>query len=390
MSESAISKTMTVKKFLEGSEHAKNFLRINGYPVDSGQFNRMMGIVKLGTALTLKNYDFEEFREEFTKYIQDEEAIKGSIGINDNDQRSHRIVGSLPCVVQLPLHKAFEQCLNDRRIDVDFQFQGASLGQDWRYWIDPEKPAVIMVSPGFEPLFNKAFCAKYAYDAHVKDWINEPYHQDLRAFADPTGRLRVISIIPMVIVVNHKVLGTRKMPRSWHDLVYSDYTQSLAYPNEDEELLMALLTYIYKLGGDEALVRFAKNCQQPLHPSQMVKSRRLEQQPAVMIMPYFFSRLAEEDKHFETIWPQEGAISIPIFLAVDDRMNAEERKALDFFYSQDAGTVFARQGFFPSSIAGVENDLPDKLLWLGWKYVLENDMPGLMRHCWRIFEENRT
>jgi ABC-type Fe3+ transport system substrate-binding protein len=193
----------------------------------------------------------------------------------------------------------------------------------------------------------------------------------------------------MVFVVNRQVLGERKAPQSLHELVFTDYHNSVAYPNEDEDLKNALLTYLYKVGGDDAVLRFAKNCLQPLHPSQMVKSRRIEQKPAIMIMPYFFAKIAQEEKHFEIIWPEEGALAIPIFLAMDDRMNEDERKALQCFFTEEACIVLAKQGYFPSSVPGVENEMLGKLWWLGWDFIYEHDVLTLMQSCCQLFEDAR-
>jgi ABC-type Fe3+ transport system substrate-binding protein len=384
-----IDKTMTVKRFIEHNSQAKAFMKINGFPVESKQFNRMMSIVKLETALKMKRIDFDAFQAEFERFVQAEEQLNATIGINANDERAHRIVGSLPCVVQLPLHKAFERFLKERSLQIDFQFQGASLGPDWMHRIDSDAPSVVMMAPGFEPLFNAQFLQEYGYDEHLRILFDVPYHEDLTAFKDPQQRLHVLSVVPMVLVVNRAVLGERKIPQSWTDLMYTDYAHRIAYPNEDEDLKNALLTYVYKVGGEDAVVRFARNCLLPLHPSQMVKSRRIEQKPAIMIMPYFFAKLAQKEKGFQVVWPEEGALSIPIFLAMDDRMNEQERLALEFFFTQEAGTVFAKQGYFPSSVVGVEHERLGELWWLGWDYIYDHDMLALMHSCYRVFEAAR-
>jgi ABC-type Fe3+ transport system substrate-binding protein len=381
---------MTVKEFIESDAQAGPFLKINGFPVESRQFSRMMGIVKLETALSLRKIAFEQFSAEFEKFVQSEAQINATIGINDNDEKAHRIVGSLPCVVQLPLHNAFEQYLKAAQLQIDFQFQGASLGPDWMDRIDRDAPSVVMMAPGFEPLFNPDFLKTYGYDENLQMMVDAPYHPDLEPFRDPKRRLHVISAIPMVLVVNGEVLGERKAPGSWRELASEDYAQSIAYPNEDEDLKNALLLYFYQSGGEAAVARFAQNCQLPLHPSQMVKSRRLAQKPAIMIMPYFFAKIAQKEKGFQVVWPEEGALSIPIFLAADRRMDEAERRALDFFFTEEAGRIFAERGYFPSSVAGVENELLGGLWWLGWDFIHAQDVTTLMRTCCRVFEGARA
>lgn len=384
-----IEKNISVKQFIEENDHAREFLKINGYPVESSQFNRMMGVVKLKTALSLKKIEFSQFIQGYQDFVRAEKAMDEVIGINDNDEKAHRIVGSLPCVVQVPLHNAFVKYLDANDIKIDFQFQGASLGPDWMGRIDENAPSVVMMAPGFEPLFNHTFLEKYGYHENLVMPFDVSYNADLAAFKDPMMRLHILSVIPMVLVINQEELGGREAPQSWQDVIYGDYAGSIAYPNEDEDLKNALLATLYKLGGDEALRRFARNCLQPLHPSQMVKSRRIENRPAIMIMPYFFAKIAAREKDFVVVWPEEGALTIPIFLAMDKRMDEEERKALAFFFTQDSGNTFAKQGFFPSSVPGVENELLGDLLWLGWDFIYRNDMIALMQSCARTFEEAR-
>jgi ABC-type Fe3+ transport system substrate-binding protein len=238
--------------------------------------------------------------------------------------------------VQLPLHKAFERFLKERSLQIDFQFQGASLGPDWMHRIDSDAPSVVMMAPGFEPLFNAQFLQEYGYDEHLRILFDVPYHEDLTAFKDPQQRLHVLSVVPMVLVVNRAVLGERKIPQSWTDLMYTDYAHRIAYPNEDEDLKNALLTYVYKVGGEDAVVRFARNCLLPLHPSQMVKSRRIEQKPAIMIMPYFFAKLAQKEKGFQVV----GQSRLPRAVRAD---NGEDLPFPD-------GKADTRQRAFPAVI----------------------------------------
>jgi ABC-type Fe3+ transport system substrate-binding protein len=378
---------MTVRNFIEENARAEEFMLINGYPVESKQFNRMMGVIKLDTALSIKKIKFEQFVESYEKFLQAEQEIDQVIGINDNDEKAHRIMGSLPCVIQLPLHNAFERYLEEKDIRVDFQFQGASLGQNWMHRIDMNTPSVILMSPGFVPLFDHKFLEKFDYSENLAMPFDVPYNEQFLAFKDPRKHLHVISVIPLVFVINKDELNGRRIPDSWEEIIFSDYESCIAYPNEDEDLKNALLATLYGMGGDDAVRSFARNCLLPLHPSQMVKSRRMKEKPAIMIMPYFFAKIAEREKNFMAVWPREGALSIPIFLAMDNRMNNEEKKALEFFFTEKTGTTFAKQGFFPSSMEGVDNELLGDLFWLGWDFVYANDMIALMQSCCQIFED---
>jgi ABC-type Fe3+ transport system substrate-binding protein len=71
-------------------------------------------------------------------------------------------------------------------------------------------------------------------------------------------------------------------------------------------------------------------------------------------------------------------------------MDEAERRALDFFFTEEAGRIFAERGYFPSSVAGVENELLGGLWWLGWDFIHAQDVTTLMRTCCRVFEGARA
>ncbi len=89
--------------------------------------------------------------------------------------------------------------------------------------------------------------------------------------------------------------------------------------------------------------------QKSLHPSEMVKEggRKKQGEPAVTIMPYFFTRMAKRFPHMEFVWPEDGAIISPIFMLIKETSLPELQPVVDFFASKKSWINPLRAGLIP-------------------------------------------
>lgn len=90
----------------------------------------------------------------------------------------------------------------------------------------------------------------------------------------------------------------------------------------------------------------------------------------------------------QIVWPKDGAIIVPIFMLVKKETAAVTKPFADFFLSERTGNVFARNGYFPSTNAQVDNQLDKdkKFLWLGWDFIYKNDIGSLLQKLRHDFE----
>ena len=385
---SAIKSTTKIADILEQYPQAIDFFQLKGFPIENKQFGKALEVLTLQSALSIKNIDLKQFIQELEAYTLLHQEYNEQVGINAENDQIQQISGSLPCVVQLPLQTELKKYLSSKNIHLTYHFQSASQGT-YDLPTGKNKPAIYM-GAGFIPFLTQQFNANYMQ--HPARCPN-PYHfskPEMQQFKDPDDRFHIISVIPMVMVINHSIIEKKHAPTSWKDLTNPAYKNNIAYPNEDKDLKNILLAYFYKLGGKEAVRAFAKNCMVELHPSQMIKSKRLENKPGIMIMPHFFANLANREKEFEIVWPQEGAFCIPLILIADNKMTPDEKTAYDFFFSKPCGDIFQNQGYFPSTHQDVSNDLPGSLTWTGWEFIREHNMPEIMNTCEHIFEKERA
>jgi ABC-type Fe3+ transport system substrate-binding protein len=128
-----------------------------------------------------------------------------------------------------------------------------------------------------------------------------------------------------------------------------------------------------------------------LHPSQTVGrfAAREARQPAVSIVPYFFSKMTPLSRTLEVVWPEDGAIVSPIFMLVRDSGLPAAAPAAELFLSREVGEILAHRGLFPTTHPYVDNKLPPeaRLEWLGWDFIHEHDIGALIPRLGALFSE---
>ena len=119
-----------------------------------------------------------------------------------------------------------------------------------------------------------------------------------------------------------------------------------------------------------------------LHPAEMVKSRAKNTQdiPAVSIIPYFFTKMIDEDKQI-AVWPKDGAIISPIFMIAKKEKREELKPVVDFFLSREVAEIFSSNGKFPSTNKDIDNNLKEdqKFKWVGWDFIEKEDIASLLK-----------
>jgi ABC-type Fe3+ transport system substrate-binding protein len=202
----------------------------------------------------------------------------------------------------------------------------------------------------------------------------------------------MLGVVPAVFLVDHHQLGdAEQAPRSWRDLLTDRFAGRIALPVGDFDLFNGILLTLWKHFGDDAITALGRSLKQSLHPSQTTgrfapgKGRG----PAVSVIPYFFSRMAELNPAAEIVWPREGAIISPIFMLVRKTAPAAALRIADFFNSRQVGEILAHKGLFPSCHPEVENRVPDgaRFLWFGWDQIRAHDLGELIPRLGAAFTQ---
>ena len=315
-----------------------------------------------------------------------------------------RIAGLLPCPVRIPILEgittAARTLWQSQKLKLGWSLQAASVGADA---LGPELAGIteadqlpdIFISAGFEVFFEKRFFGRFLDGDTFVDIMPEQTNNDFATLGlrDPEHRFSFLGVVPSVFVVNKKLLGELPVPQSWADLLHPSLAGQVALPVGDFDLFNALLLTLRKNFGNEAIAALARNTLVSLHPSQAVGrfAAKRQQQPAVSVVPYFFSRMTLSSPVLQTVWPQDGSVLSPIFALV--KRNAIERAAplVEFLRSTGLHEVLAHKGLFPSLHPEVTNELPEHApsQWLGWEAIAERDLAEQIAEVREIYQPER-
>jgi len=338
--------------------------------------------ITLKQAASLKNLDLEKLVE-----LMEAEIEKNTAKSNSGEKI--KVSGSLPCPVKIPMTEELEKISGELDYEVELDLKSASQGLEWLQdgfaeIKSADELSDIFISAGFDLFFDKELMDRFRRQNVFKDAtgikeLNQDFTNADVNLLDPAGDYSVLSIVPAVFLVNKEELDGREVPQSWEEILSEEFANSVSLPVSDFDLFNAILLNIYKAYGIEGVQNLGRSMKKALHPSQMVKEggRKADDQPAITIMPYFFTRMAKRFPHMEFIWPEDGAIVSPIFMLTKKEKIEQMQPLIDLMASKKMGKIFAEQGLFPSVLPEVDNGLPEnaQFMWPGWDFLRRKN-PG--------------
>lgn len=350
--------------------------------LDNNEVLEILKNITLEEAIKMKNLDIDAIEKRLEEFVNEKNEIDSQSKIN--------VLGLLPCPVRIPLLESFEKFLKESNLNINYELKAASAGLSWLKDTviskgKIEELADIFISAGFDLFFEKELMGKFKEQGIFKDITGiEKYNKEFEELKDPDGDYSILGVVPAIFLVNTELLGERKMPESWKDILSDEFKNSVSLPVADFDLFNAILVNIYKNFGKEGIERLGKNFMESMHPAQMVGSNG----PVITIMPYFFSKMIKENGPMKAVWPKEGAIISPIFMLTKKEKKSELEKIAKYMSGKEVGEILSHQGLFPSVNPNVKNFTTDKpMMWVGWDYIKENNIGNIIKECEKIFIE---
>ncbi len=364
---------------------------------------------QIGKTLTLemvaksKKISLDLFLDELSAIIKEHRQATDTTLVERerNQEASLDIQGILPCPVRIPLLEGFETWLEQQEEaysqDINYELKAASMGVDWIKEIienssSEEVLADVFLSAGFDLFFDKKLMGHYKAEKVFEDmtnWsdYNHDFDNEVFCLKDPEGDYSILGVVPAIFLINTDVLGNRKMPTTWEELLSGDYDNQVSLPVGDFDLFNAIILNIYKGYGLDGVEKLGKTLMRSMHPAEMVKSNTKNEQPLVTIMPYFFTKMVHERSPMKAIWPKDGAVISPIFMLSKRSKKDKLQPIVDFFASKQVGEILSHNGRFPSVHPEVDNHIvPENTYqWLGWDFIKAHDIGQLIDECMQAF-----
>ncbi len=350
--------------------------------------------VRLSTLLKSNNINSEHFINTLNQSISEKQKI------SDKENETLHFSAMLPCGLRNPFKEFTESYLEENKElfkDLNYMLEG-NVNHELSYYPmldnisdENELPDVIMASDinnfFHRPFINK-FIEKDIFEA-VEPYIPNKYLQK-EGFADPNKNYTMYTANMLVIVVDKKKLGDRKIPKKWSDLLQPIFENSIIMRGEDDFFCNAVMLPFYKDHGFEAIKILANNIKGGMHPAEMVKLAESNDEKGVpiYIMPYFFAKRIK-DKDVEIVWPEDGAIASPVFLLVKKKKKEQHKELLHFLFSKEVSELLKKR-HFPAIHPDIDHkEFPKPVKWLGWDFLnnhyigkLKEDIQDTFMEIW--------
>ncbi len=394
----------TLYSIIEKYPEALDFFIANGFEqLKNEQMLKTMGkSITLDVALKSRKINSQLFEEKLFSFLDKDENVDISLTQSKSDVSGDLLIeGVLPCPIRIPLLEGIKNWTEEenskRDYTVAYELKSANLGLDWVTEKvktgDPDKVSDVLLSAGYELFFDEKLMGQYMkggiFETYI-DKMNKDFCNDNIDLRDPKKQYAIMGVVPAVFLVNTQALGERKAPETWADILSEEYEDSVALPMNDLDLFNALVVTIYKEFGSEGIRKLARSYKKSLHPAQMVKAKsRNNDAPAVSIIPYFFTQMLMGSADMYAVWPKDGALLSPIFMISKKEKADKVKPFIDFFMSEEIGTLFSANGKFPSTNPNVDNHLEphQNFKWIGWDFIHGNDIGALVRQCEKDFHE---
>ncbi len=405
MERRTIQSTDTIYNIIEAYPETREIFIANGFPqlTDDAQLARIGKMLTFKAAMQAKKKNPEIFMTLLEEIIE-QKHIMAEEGISTYEtEGSCTVAGILPCPIKIPLIDQFTRFEKEygRTMgkSINYRLQSASGGLGW---LEDEIREVeelkdlpdLIISAGFELFFDPTLYGKHRDQNAFEDLSALPQFNscfDGLDLKDTQNNYSIVGGVPAIFLVDTLELHGRKAPETWDDLLSEEFTGSISLPVEDFDLFNAVCLTLYKNRGIEAIKALGRNMLGSMHPAQMVKNKKDEIKPAVTVLPWFFTRMVFPGTSLQVVWPKDGSILSPIFLASKQEKREELAPIVEFFESEEVGVVMRDKGFFPSVNPAVDNGISSEqpFQWLGWDFIYSHDIAGLIKECTETFNASQ-
>ena len=303
----------------------------------------------------------------------------------------------------IPLRRAFKAGL-DRTVAAQRAAGGAALdcrflsGAEWYRPFDAlaaaaprgEVPAML-VSTFYHDILSPALTARYAGPA-----APAAMHPACAAagLADPQGAFHSFAAIPFVFLVDETRLGGRPAPRAWADLLAPCWAGEIVFggwrPNERvpyQDYNSYLLLCLHLEFGTAGLTAFAANVKQLQHNIRTAAQAgsNAAGASAIAVLPWLQAELCPRRQRTRVVWPEDGALVMPIGYLLRPEAAARLRPLVDYVTGAELAQVLARN-CYPATGVGTSGFPPGaRLKWPGWERLRSLDVAAASRAAAQVF-----
>jgi ABC-type Fe3+ transport system substrate-binding protein len=264
-------------------------------------------------------------------------------------------------------------------VPLDFEIPGktkSSITHPEDEWTQSSKPEVCAMV-GLGPLLRSGFRNRYITSSSLvaRDPDNYSRKFDEAGCRDPLRIFTIYSVSPFIMLVNVDKLKGVPVPKKWLDLADPAYRGQIVITPEDTASNIAFFS-MYKMYGRDVLRGFMDNVLSAASASVMpVMSLNADVPGAICICPWFFAKVCPRPELVSVVWPEEGALTFPLWFMADCNLSAPALLVVDFL----TGASFADESLnncLPTAHLNSDKGLgtEQKFNWPGWDFIRNLDV----------------
>jgi len=307
------------------------------------------------------------------------------------------LYGLLPCMLKVPLETEFGRFMQERG-------ETGSAHFDWQdnlglmtavsEGVGPDRLPAVMIWVGNGSLYSRHFMERYVASGRYCS-INHPEVNGALApfgLLDPYRNFTMLATDAVVIVADLKLTGTMRLPRRWGDFLEPEYRGSLSLcgRHEAEAFSPPMLLAVQQEFGFDGLRRFARAVGRACHPAQMSKlaGRGKPEGLPFNAVPLFFAETIRDREDVAIIWPEDGALAVPMTMLLRSDANELQQQMAHYFTGLPAARICS-SAWFPALHPSVDNrHLPGTgFKWIGWDLLYDPSFGSLLEETLTVFRQ---
>lgn len=267
--------------------------------------------------------------------------------------------------------------------------RGTGLGPGLEMSVDGES-VDLMAGFGFAPFLDASSRWRVFSDESDLEaaYPTQRAASFMRAGLIGAGPLVVYSVSPFVMLVDREALGTRPVPAHWDDLLDPVYRGQVVISPEAAPGNVFVMS-CYARHGEEGVGALLQNVAFTASASvmAMLPDHPRSVKASIYVTPWFFARISAMKDGLSMVWPEEGALSFPLWLALRHDASEGARAVADYFTGEpfareSAGLclpcVHAASDEVMSGGEGSPEGIPC-LSWVGWDFLERLDVEAYTR-----------
>jgi ABC-type Fe3+ transport system substrate-binding protein len=209
---------------------------------------------------------------------------------------------------------------------------------------------------------------------------------------DPLGIFSIFGAMPYVLVVNHRRLNGRPVPRRIADLTRPEYSGSVGVGYAPDDITELLLLEIWKEQGEQGIRDLARNVGFTGRAPEMASDLTANREGCcVFLMSWFFAHAVPKRDFLEILWPEDGALFDPLYAVFKNEETEQQKACEEFLFGQELGKTMA-EGWFAHVHHGTQHPMPEGagFRWVGWDYIYEHKITRRVEEIEAVYYDYNT